>query len=80
MSGADDIQRSVLPIRDETYGGVRPLYIQDAPSFPPIAPMRPPKGAPNVLVILLDDVGFGASSAFGDRSRRPTSRSWRRTG
>jgi len=31
-------------------------------SFPPIVPLRPPAGAPNVLVILLDDVGFGASS------------------
>ena len=34
-------------------------------SFPPIEPLRPPAGAPNVLVVLLDDVGFGASSAFG---------------
>lgn len=33
--------------------------------FPPIEPIRPPKGAPNVLVVLLDDVGFGAPSAFG---------------
>lgn len=33
--------------------------------FPPIEPLRPPARAPNVLVILLDDVGFGATSAFG---------------
>ena len=33
--------------------------------FPAIEPLRPPAGAPNVLVVLLDDVGFGASSAFG---------------
>ena len=33
--------------------------------FPAIEPLRPPKGAPNVLVVLLDDVGFAASSAFG---------------
>jgi arylsulfatase len=33
--------------------------------FPPIRDIRPPKGAPNVLVILIDDVGFGASSVFG---------------
>ena len=32
-------------------------------AFPPIEPLLPPEGAPNVLVILLDDVGFGASSA-----------------
>ena len=33
--------------------------------FPPIEQLRPPKGAPNVLVILIDDCGFGATSAFG---------------
>jgi arylsulfatase A-like enzyme len=34
--------------------------------------LRPPAGAPNVLVILLDDVGFGASSAFGGPCQTPT--------
>jgi arylsulfatase A-like enzyme len=33
--------------------------------FPPIEPLRPPKGAPNALIVLIDDFGFGASSAFG---------------
>ena len=33
--------------------------------YSPIEPLRPPESAPNVLIILLDDVGFGASSAFG---------------
>jgi arylsulfatase len=32
---------------------------------PPIEQLRPPKGAPNVLLILIDDAGFGSSSAFG---------------
>jgi arylsulfatase len=41
-------------------------------SFPPIEPLRPPEGAPNVLVILLDDVGFGASSAFGGPCQTPS--------
>ena len=40
--------------------------------FPPIVPVRPPEGAPNVLVVLLDDVGFGASSAFGGLINTPT--------
>ena len=40
--------------------------------FPPIEQLRPPKGAPNVLVILIDDVGYGASSAFGGPCRTPT--------
>ena len=30
-----------------------------AAKFPPIEPLRPPAGAPNVLVVLLDDAGFG---------------------
>jgi arylsulfatase len=40
--------------------------------FPPIEPLTPPEGAPNVLVVLLDDVGFGASSAFGGPCATPT--------
>ena len=41
-------------------------------SFPPIEPLRPPAGAPNVLIVLLDDVGFAASSAFGGPVDTPT--------
>jgi arylsulfatase A-like enzyme len=40
--------------------------------FPPIEQLRPPNGAPNVLIVLLDDVGFGASSAFGGPCQTPT--------
>ena len=40
-------------------------------AFPPIEPLLPPDGAPNVLVILIDDVGFGASSAFGGPCATP---------
>ncbi|HEX6662728.1 MAG TPA: arylsulfatase [Gaiellaceae bacterium] len=41
-------------------------------TFPAIEPLRPPAAAPNVLIVLLDDVGFGASSAFGGPCRTPT--------
>ena len=41
-------------------------------SFPPITPLRPPEGAPNVLVVLLDDTGFGAASTFGGPVNTPT--------
>ena len=64
--------RTILPIPDRTYDG--PVY-EDAKDprarYAPIEPLRPPAGAPNVLVILLDDVGFGASSAFGGPCRTP---------
>ncbi|HEX8020784.1 arylsulfatase [Mucilaginibacter sp.] len=36
------------------------------------APVKAPKGAPNVIWILLDDVGFGATSAFGGVINTPT--------
>ncbi|WP_311135554.1 sulfatase-like hydrolase/transferase, partial [Methanosarcina sp. 2.H.T.1A.15] len=48
--------------------------------FPPIKPLRPPKEAPNVLIILLDDVGFGASSAFGGPANTPTAERLANTG
>ena len=67
-----EIQRSVLPIPDKPYKG---LIVYDAKSpdakFPPIQPIRAPKGAPNIVLVLLDDVGFGASSAFGGPINTP---------
>ncbi|BFU46218.1 arylsulfatase [Krasilnikovia sp. MM14-A1004] len=64
--------RSVLPIPEHKHVGVTTYDAKDPDTnFPPILPLRPPPGAPNVLVILLDDVGFGASSAFGGPSSNP---------
>jgi arylsulfatase len=40
--------------------------------FPPIEQLRPPKGAPNVLVVLIDDAGFGAASPFGGPCQTPS--------
>ncbi|MFB3048671.1 MAG: arylsulfatase, partial [Acidimicrobiia bacterium] len=58
--------RDVLPIPDQVYAGPVMYDAKDPDShFPPIEPLRPPEGAPNVLVVLIDDCGFGASSAFG---------------
>jgi len=60
----DQIARDHLPISDQPFDGTLPFDAKDpAARFPPIEPLRPPAGAPNVLVILLDDVGFGASSS-----------------
>ncbi len=68
----DDIERTALPIPDRAYEGFVAYDASDPRStFPPIEPMRPPAGAPNVLVVLLDDVGFGASSAFGGPINMP---------
>jgi arylsulfatase A-like enzyme len=66
-------ERETLPIPDAPYAG--PVYEDakdPAASFPPIEPIRPPAGAPNVLVVLIDDAGFGSSSAFGGPCHTPT--------
>jgi arylsulfatase A-like enzyme len=54
-----------LPRPDFRYKGQvgRTYQDSDPPTFPQV--VRPPKGAPNVLLILLDDVGFGQFSVFG---------------
>ena len=63
---AQTVGRQVLPIPDVRHVGLTTYDAKDPDtSFPPIVPLRPPAGAPNVLVILLDDAGFGSSSAFG---------------
>ena len=72
-SGTDGVQRGVLPIPDRQAVGITTYDAKDPNTkYPPIAPLRPPAGAPNVLVVLLDDVGFGASSAFGGPCHTPT--------
>ena len=72
MSGQDMVNRTHLPIPSQTRTGLITYDAKDPDcAFPPIERLRPPAGAPNVLLILLDDVGFGASSAFGGPCQTP---------
>ena len=64
--------RAVLPIPDRPHIGLTTYDAKDPDTrFPGIEPLRPPEGAPNVLIILLDDIGYGASSAFGGPCNTP---------
>jgi arylsulfatase len=78
MTDEEQKHRSHLPIPTDTK---RDLITYDAKDpdtkFPPIEQLRPPKGAPNVLIVLIDDAGFGSSSAFGGPCQTPTRRNWR---
>ena len=61
-----------LPRSEQTFqGAVGRTTAETAPPQWPI-PVEPPKGAPNIVVILTDDVGFGASSTFGGPVPTPT--------
>src|SRR5262245_21596570 len=72
MDRFDGVQRNVLPIPDRPHTGLTTFDARDPDThYPPIQRSLPPKDAPNVLIILIDDVGFGASSAFGGPCRTP---------
>ena len=72
MSNRDDVNRSNLPIPDIQHPGLITFDAKDKDTkFPPIRDLRPPKDAPNVLVILIDDVGYGTTSVFGGPCQTP---------
>jgi arylsulfatase len=67
-----DLARTILPIPDPQHVGLTTYDAKDPDtSYPPITPLRPPSGAPNVLVVMVDDAGFGSSSAFGGPCQTP---------
>ena len=70
---APPIMRETLPIPDSQHVGLTTYDAKDPNTkYPPITMLRPPSGAPNVLIVMIDDVGFGASSAFGGPCNTPT--------
>jgi arylsulfatase A-like enzyme len=72
MGDRDRVQRTVLPVPDRPHVGLTTYDANDPDTvFPPIASVRPPDGAPNVLIILIDDAGFGSNSAFGGPAHTP---------
>jgi arylsulfatase A-like enzyme len=72
QDGHSGAGREVLPIPDRRHAAFTTYNAKDPDtSFAPIEPIRPPAGAPNVLVVLIDDAGFAASSAFGGAIQTP---------
>ena len=71
MGQDGSVGRETLPIPDRPHVGLVTYDAKDpATSFPPIEPLRPPVGAPNVLVVLIDDCGFGLPLSRTPASRR----------
>jgi arylsulfatase A-like enzyme len=63
-SATETIDGRYLPAPPQKFGGeINVNAAQSKPSWP--ARVVPPKGAPNILLIMTDDVGFGAPSTFG---------------
>jgi len=64
--------RTVLPIADRKFGGAFGRTMDDAVADWSFIPgPQPPENAPNVLVVLIDDAGFGGPDTFGGEIRTP---------
>jgi len=68
---AAPMDRTSLPIKEPDYPHSTVLDARDAKP-PPRFQVTAPAGAPNVLIVLVDDMGFGMSSAFGGPIHMPT--------
>jgi arylsulfatase len=65
------LDRTVLPIHEPAPATITDLDARDA-TAPPRWEVKAPDGAPNVVIVLIDDIGFGASSSFGGPIAMPT--------
>lgn len=65
------IDRTVLPIQPPQH---EPITVMDAREVekPEHFEIKAPEGAPNVVIVLIDDIGFGATSTFGGAIHTPT--------
>lgn len=70
-ANAQDIDRTSLPIVSPKPETITTLDARDAKA-PPRFAVKAPAGAPNVVIVLIDDIGFGHSSAFGGPIKMPT--------
>jgi arylsulfatase len=70
-ASADVLDRTVLPIPEPKYAPITTLDARNAKA-PPRFEVKAPAKAPNVLIVLIDDMGFGQSSAFGGPIHMPT--------
>jgi len=71
QSSKDGMDRTVLPIKEPKRQTYKELDVQNAKP-PERFEVKAPKGAPNVVLVLIDDMGFGVSETFGGPIPMPT--------
>ena len=71
VTGQSGMDRSILPIKEPTYPAITELDARNAKA-PARFEVKAPAKAPNVVIVLIDDIGFGHSSAFGGPIHMPT--------
>ena len=68
---SQELDRRVLPIAQPIYPPATELDARNAKA-PPAFEITAPEGAPNVVIVLIDDIGFGTAGAFGGPIETPT--------
>ena len=67
---AQEVDRTILPMPDPEFKGNIEINLEDStPDWP--ESVKPPEGAPNVLIIMGDDIGFGHMGSFGGPAETP---------
>jgi arylsulfatase A-like enzyme len=65
------LDRTVLPIQPPKQKAITEMDARKV-AKPPRFEVKPPAGAPNIVIVLIDDIGFGATSTFGGAIKTPT--------
>ena len=71
VAAAQGMDRTILPIQPPQRKAITELDARDA-TKPPRFEVKAPEGAPNVVIVLIDDIGFGATEPFGGAIETPT--------
>jgi arylsulfatase len=70
-SAQEKFDRTVLPIQEPERPTYSELDVRNVET-PPLFEVKAPKKAPNVVIVLIDDIGFGGPSTFGGPIQTPT--------
>ena len=70
-SAQQELDRTTLPIQAPDREPITELDARNAKAPPPFV-VKSPKNAPNVVIVLIDDIGFGAATSFGGVIQTPT--------
>ena len=65
------LDRTILPIQPPSSGPITEMDARNVDK-PEHFEVKAPEGSPNVVVVLIDDIGFGATTAFGGAINTPT--------
>ena len=72
ISAQDKLDRTHLPIQEPKRPTYSELDVRNVKEKPPFFEVKVPKSAPNVVIVLNDDIGFGGPSTFGGPIQKVT--------